>query len=83
MIEKLRAKLVEIKKASPGQEEQFKAACGIMIKYLGNIARSPQEDKFRSIKLSNAAFQSRVACLPGSIEFLEMCGFTVGCGRRR
>jgi hypothetical protein len=78
VIERLRAKLVEIKKGHPGQEEQFKAACGIIIKYLGNIARSPQEDKFRSIKTSNAAFQSKVACLQGNIEFLEMCGFMVG-----
>lgn len=37
----------------------------------------PDEDKFRRINLGNAAFQSRVAAVPGAVEFLEMCGFKV------
>jgi hypothetical protein len=40
--------------------------------------RSPDEDKFRTIRLGNAAFHSKVASLAGSLELLEMCGFTVG-----
>lgn len=39
--------------------------------------QNPGEDKFRRIKLSNAAFQSRVASLPSSITFFEIVGFQV------
>lgn len=46
-------------------------------RYLGNIAANPGEDKFRSIKLTNAAFQSRVAAVPGTVDFLTTCGFEV------
>ncbi|KIY97901.1 hypothetical protein MNEG_10060 [Monoraphidium neglectum] len=41
----------------------------------GNVARAPDEDKFRRINLGNAAFQSRVAVVPGAIELLETLGF--------
>lgn len=37
--------------------------------------QNPQEDKFRTIKLSNAAFQSRVAALPASLDFFAHVGF--------
>ena len=37
--------------------------------------QNPTEEKFRKIKLSNAAFQSRVASLTGSIDFLRAVGF--------
>lgn len=52
-------------------------------RYLGNIAANPGEDKFRSIRLANAAFQSRVGVLPGAIDFLLTCGFEVGGGVAR
>ncbi len=45
----------------------------------GNVARAPEEDRFRRIPLGGAAFQSRVAVVPGAVEFLEACGFQVGC----
>ncbi|KAF6266626.1 hypothetical protein COO60DRAFT_1697171 [Scenedesmus sp. NREL 46B-D3] len=73
VIEKLRAQLVSMKKA--GGDEPFKTAAGTMLKYIGNVARSPDEDKFRSIKMGNAAFQSRVAAVPGSVDFLKLVGF--------
>lgn len=75
-IEKIRQKLVQIKKAypdNPGITTCFQT----MQKYLANVYRDPSQDKFRSIKLSNAAFQQRVAAFDGSIEVLEMCGFKV------
>ncbi|XVF72260.1 hypothetical protein PTKIN_Ptkin12aG0105900 [Pterospermum kingtungense] len=43
--------------------------------YVGNVARSPDEEKFRKIRLSNRKFQERVGSLKGGIEFLELCGF--------
>lgn len=75
VIDKLRGILVSMKKDSPGGDAQFKTACSTLLKYLGNIAANPQEPKFRSIKLSNAAFQQRVAAVPGSLDFLQLCGF--------
>jgi hypothetical protein len=77
VIEKMRGVLVSMKKSAPGGDEQFKAAVNTLMKYIGNIARAPEEEKFRSIKSSNAAFQQRVAVVPGSIDFLHLCGFEV------
>ena len=37
--------------------------------------QDPKEDKFRKIRLSNAAFQSRVASMSGAVKFLELIGF--------
>lgn len=39
------------------------------------ILQNPNEQKFRSIKLDNAAFQARVASLPSSLSFLQGVGF--------
>jgi hypothetical protein len=49
-IAKMRSQLVAVKKghvASGAGEEAFKTACATMVKYLGNIAQNPGEDKFR------------------------------------
>ncbi|KAI8462523.1 MAG: hypothetical protein J3K34DRAFT_182318 [Monoraphidium minutum] len=75
LLEKLRPQLVSMKKDAPGGEEQFKAAAAILLKYIGNVARDPEEAKFRRINTGNAAFQSKVAVVPGAVEFLEMVGF--------
>ena len=48
-----------------------------MCRYIGNVASNPGEDKFRRIRISNAAFQSKVASVPHSTEFLEIVGFKV------
>lgn len=74
-LEVLRRRLVEMKQG--GDEEAFKGACGLLLKYLGNIARAPQEEKFRNIRLSNATFVSKVASVEGAVGFLEGCGFDV------
>lgn len=75
MSEKLRATLVDMKKAAGGDADKPKLAWATMLKYIGNIAKNPAEEKFRRIKLSNAAFQSRVASLPSSLTFFELIGF--------
>jgi hypothetical protein len=55
-----------------------------MIKYIGNVARSPDEDKFRSISMGNAAFQARVASVPGAVDFFKLLSFQVNtCADRR
>lgn len=39
------------------------------------MLQHPDEEKYRKIKLSNAAFQARVGSLEGSVEFLNLVGF--------
>lgn len=43
--------------------------------YVRNVAKNPDEERFRKIRLSNPLFQERVGSLKGGIEFLELCGF--------
>eukprot|EP00210_Caulerpa_lentillifera_P000688 g665.t1 len=74
--EKLRSKLVEMKQNT--DDAAFNTACGILIKYIGNVRKNPNDEKFRKIKLTNAAFVQKVAPVKGSIEFLESCGFSKG-----
>jgi len=75
-IEKLRNQLVSMKKGC-ASEEAFKTCISTVLKYLGNVVRAPDEDKFRSINLGNAAFQSRVAAVQGAVDFLQLVGFQV------
>lgn len=37
--------------------------------------QNPGEDKFRRIRLGNAAFQARVGALEGGVAVLELLGF--------
>lgn len=60
-----------------GGDEAFKTAAGTLLKYIGNVVRAPDEDKFRNINLGNAAFQSRVGSVPGAVDFLKVVGFQV------
>ena len=53
----------------------FKTSCSVLLKYVGNIAKNPEEEKFRRIRLSNAAFQQKVASVTGGVDFLVACGF--------
>ncbi|KHJ90399.1 PUB domain protein [Oesophagostomum dentatum] len=45
-------------------------------KYLQNIIENPDEPKYRRIRLSNKAYQERVASVKGGREFLEAVGFS-------
>lgn len=71
----LRELLVKLKRSHPGEDERVTKAFNTLLTYLGNIVRSPAEDKFRSINLGNAAFQSRLGSLTGGLELLQRCGF--------
>lgn len=75
VAEKLRAELVVMKRACADEPERHKAACGALFAYVGNVARAPEDLKYRRIRLANAAFQQRVGALPGGMRFLELCGF--------
>ena len=72
-IEKLRTMLVESKKTLG--EDQFKSFCKTVFTYCGNIIKHPAEEKYRKIKLLNAAFQQRVASVPCGFQLLELLGF--------
>ena len=39
IAQKLRAQLVGMKQASPGQDERLKACWGVLLRYCGNIAQ--------------------------------------------
>ena len=69
--ERLRACLVQVKK----EHGEGSAACfQTLLKYAGNIAGAPAEEKFRRIKKTNAAFSQRVAAVGGDA-FLRALGF--------
>jgi len=72
-MDRMRRLLVDMKKADG--EERAKVAWQTLLKYLGNIVKNPDEEKFRNIKLSNEAFQKRVGSATGGIEFMEVSGF--------
>eukprot|EP00210_Caulerpa_lentillifera_P002226 g2139.t1 len=74
MTERLRTKLVEMRNNT--NQTAFTVACETLLKYIGNIVKHPNDEKYRRIKLTNAAFLQRVASVRGSVEFLEECGFT-------
>ena len=43
--------------------------------YVKNLLGKPDEDKFRTINLTNAAFKKRVGALVGGISFLLALGY--------
>mmetsp|Transcript_25789 Transcript_25789/g.35592 ORF Transcript_25789/g.35592 Transcript_25789/m.35592 type:complete len:392 (-) Transcript_25789:129-1304(-) len=71
----LRALLVKMKQTHKDENERVTKAFNTLLTYLGNIVRSPTEEKFRKINLGNAAFQTRLGSLEGGVDFLIRCGF--------
>lgn len=54
---------------------QINVCVETLCKYLQNVISNPNEEKYRKIRISNKAFQERVANIEGSFEFLEAAGF--------
>ncbi|KAL4376673.1 hypothetical protein GQ457_02G004460 [Hibiscus cannabinus] len=73
--DRLRECLRSLKLAHMDDNARVKRAFQTLLVYVGNVAKSPDEDKFRKIRLGNPKFQERVGRLKGGIEFLELCGF--------
>ncbi|XP_026661828.2 UBX domain-containing protein 1-like isoform X3 [Phoenix dactylifera] len=69
--EKIRQRLEQDK----DEDARVKRAFQTLLIYVGNVAKNPDEEKFRKIRLGNPAFQDRVGSLKGGIQFLELCGF--------
>ena len=74
-IDALRKILVDIKKTHGESNADGVTTCyKTLLLYLGNVVKAPDEEKFRKIRLDNAAYQKRVAGVGGGA-FLEKCGF--------
>lgn len=76
--EQMRECLRSLKQNHKDDDARVKKAFQTLLTYIGNIVRSPDEEKFRKIRISNPTFQERVGSLKGGIEFLEICGFEKG-----
>ncbi|CAN1172348.1 UBX domain-containing protein 1 [Linum perenne] len=75
--EQLRECLRSIKQNHQDDEATVKKAFETLLIYVGNVARNPDVEMYRKIRISNPAFQSRVGRLIGGIEFLGLCGFEI------
>ncbi|XP_010556961.1 PREDICTED: caldesmon-like [Tarenaya hassleriana] len=73
--EQMRECLRSLKQNHKDDDAKVKRAFQTLLTFIGNVARSPDEEKFRKIRLTNQTFQDRVGSLKGGIEFLEICGF--------
>ncbi|CAG9463023.1 unnamed protein product [Pedinophyceae sp. YPF-701] len=71
----MRDALVALKRKHGDEGDKAKVAFTTLMTYVRNIAGNPAEEKFRRIRLANAAFQSRVAACEGGRAFLEHLGF--------
>ncbi|XP_054806508.1 uncharacterized protein LOC129309135 isoform X1 [Prosopis cineraria] len=74
--EQMRECLRSLKQSHKQDDDaRVKRAFQTLLTYVGNVAKSPDEEKYRRIRLSNQTFQERVGALKGGIDFLEICGF--------
>ncbi|XP_007049733.2 PREDICTED: UBX domain-containing protein 1 [Theobroma cacao] len=73
--EPMRECLRSLKHTYKDDHARVKRAFQTLLIYVRNVARMPDEEKFRKIRLGNPHFQERVGSLKGGIEFLELCGF--------
>ncbi|XP_016650532.1 PREDICTED: LOW QUALITY PROTEIN: UBX domain-containing protein 1-like [Prunus mume] len=73
--ERLRECLRSLRRNHKDDDARVRQAFQTLLIYVGNVARNPNEEKFRKIRLSNPLFLDRVGSLIGGIEFLELCGF--------
>ncbi|GMN63916.1 hypothetical protein TIFTF001_032980 [Ficus carica] len=74
-VEQMRECLRSLKQNHKDDDARVKKAFQTLLTYIGNVAKNPDEEKFRKIRLTNPSFQERVGALKGGIEFLELCGF--------
>ncbi|XP_050215845.1 uncharacterized protein LOC126666952 [Mercurialis annua] len=75
--EQMRECLRTLKQTHKDDDAKVKRAFQTLLTYIGNVAKSPNEEKFRKIRVTNQSFQDRVGSLKGGVEFLELCGFEI------
>ena len=60
--------------------EKASAALKTMKKILENITNNPDEEKYRKLRMSNAAIQEKILGVPGATECLQIAGFSENDG---
>ncbi|XP_024026397.1 UBX domain-containing protein 1 isoform X1 [Morus notabilis] len=73
--ELMRECLRSLKRNYMNDDARVRRAFQALLIYVGNVARNPNEEKYRKIRMNNPLFQERVGSLKGGVEFLELCGF--------
>ncbi|XP_031796235.1 peptide-N(4)-(N-acetyl-beta-glucosaminyl)asparagine amidase [Sarcophilus harrisii] len=58
--------------------ETFLEASRLLLPYADNILRNPHDEKYRSIRIGNAAFSTRLLPVRGAVECLFEMGFEEG-----
>lgn len=56
-------------------KDKVKACVDLLCRYLDNICKNSDDEKFQKIKQSNKVFQERISPIRGAIQFLLACGF--------
>lgn len=57
-------------------QSKVESCIDVLCRYLDNILKNPDDEKYRKIKQENKVFQERVKPVKGSVEFLLGCGFS-------
>ncbi|XP_070666661.1 uncharacterized protein [Malus domestica] len=73
--EQMRECLRSLKQNHKEDDAKVKRAFQTLLTFVGNVAKNPNEEKFRKITLTNLFFQERVGSLKGGVEFLELGEF--------
>ncbi|XP_009374567.2 UBX domain-containing protein 4 isoform X1 [Pyrus x bretschneideri] len=73
--EQMRECLRSLKQNHKEDDAKVKRAFQTLLTFVGNVAKNPNEEKFRKIRLTNPSFQERVGSLKGGVKFLELCEF--------
>ncbi|CAL0304534.1 unnamed protein product [Lupinus luteus] len=74
-VDHLRECLRSLKCNLQGENARARKAFETLLIYVGNVAKNPDEEKYRKIRLSNPVFKERIGNLKDGVEFLELCGF--------
>ncbi|XP_071714092.1 uncharacterized protein [Rutidosis leptorrhynchoides] len=74
-VDLMRDCLRSLRRNNKDDDFKVRRAFETLLIYVRNVARDPNEDKFRKIRLSNPAFKERVGIYEQGIKFLELCGF--------
>ena len=59
-------------------KDEEKLAIGVktLAFFVQNVVKSPDEPKYKKIRVNNAGVQKKIMPLVGGVEFLEIAGFT-------
>jgi hypothetical protein len=72
--------LLSLTVTAEADQEVGRVAVSTVQKMLLNLHSNPGEQKLRSIRVSNKAFQSKVAAVPGGVELLLAAGYAYSGG---